>query len=290
MAAAMFGALRIQTCRLPWISTTAARSRPSRTRRKTSTRASASPPTSSSSSSTSLSTERQRQQVELYVDALLEWNVKVNLTARSVTEREEVMGRHVGDSLALLPVIDQAIQQGKTQSSNIRVIDVGSGAGLPGLILAIVRPDWAFTLLEAHRKRCTFMEHVVKEAQLPNVEVHWSRAEEAGREPKRREAYDLSVARAVADLRVLAELCLPFVRVGGSFIAAKGPNPQASSHTEEVEQARTAVKLLGGDIVSTQLVDSSGAHGQRTAVICIKKKPTPVAYPRLPGVPKQKPL
>ncbi|KAL4422347.1 hypothetical protein ABPG75_008544 [Micractinium tetrahymenae] len=293
----------------------------------------------------SLSAEQQRQ-VDAYLDILLDWNQRMNLTA--ITDRGEAYERHVNDSLALLPAIDRCLaeqaqwaaaahrqprqraqgvqqaagedawergagstaaqrtaqqqeQQEQQQASLAaaaaaaevaaaaaappRLIDVGSGAGLPGIILAIARPDWEVTLLDSLQKRCKFTEQAIEAAGLANVRVHWGRAEDAGQAPGLREAHDVAIARAVAELRVLAELCLPLVRPGGHWVAAKGAAP-----AEEVAAAKGALGKLGGKLVAVGEVDSESPEGRRTAVIVAKARPTPAQYPRKPGVPSKKPL
>ncbi|XP_021900888.1 uncharacterized protein LOC110816851 isoform X3 [Carica papaya] len=168
---------------------------------------------------------RQKDQIHLYVDALLQWNQKMNLTA--VTEVSEVMERHVEDSLAILPPIRTSyISCCSPSCDNICLIDVGSGPGLPGLILAIACPGWNVTLLESMNKRCVFLEHAVSVTGLSNVKILRGRAENLGQNACFREHFDVAVARAVAEMRILAEYCLPLVRVGGLFVAAKGHDPQ----------------------------------------------------------------
>ncbi|CAA7407082.1 unnamed protein product [Spirodela intermedia] len=234
----------------------------------------------------------QREQVALYVRALLEWNQRMNLTA--VTDEREVMTRHVEDSLAIIPPLRRYYLShscggggGRVDSDfgRLNVVDVGSGAGLPGLILAIACPNWKITLLESMLKRCLFLEHAVDLTGLSNVQVVRDRAENAGQNLDFREAFDVAVARAVAEMRTLAEYCLPLVRVGGLFVAAKGHDPQ-----EEVESAKNAVRLLGASVIDLCSVESQGPHGRRTAVICHKDRATPAKYPRQPGVPAKTPL
>ncbi|BBN17019.1 16S rRNA (guanine527-N7)-methyltransferase [Marchantia polymorpha subsp. ruderalis] len=228
---------------------------------------------------------RQATQVSSFVDSLLDWNQRMNLTA--VTEREEVMERHIMDSLALLPVLETAYGEHTSKRSveQLEVIDVGTGAGLPGIVFAIARPAWKITLLESLQKRCNFLDYAVERSGLSNVKVVRARAEDGGQDKTHREAYDVAVARAVAEMRVLSELCLPFVRVGGIFVAAKGPGPE-----EEVESAKKAIGLLGASLISISTVDSRGPLGQRTAVVCQKRKSTPAKYPRRPGTPSKTPL
>ena len=228
----------------------------------------------------------QMNQLKVYMSELLEVNKQMNLTA--VREPEEAWQRHVGDSLALLPVIDkhlQASRKGAGGNEPLLVIDVGTGPGLPGMILAVARPKWRFTLLDSMRKRCDFMQSTATKMGLGNVSFVWSRAEDAGQDPKLREKHDLVVARAVAEARVLAELCLPFAREGGLWVAAKGPNPQV-----EVEAAKTSIKKMGGEHLGIELVKSWSNEGQRTALVVRKESKTPSKYPRKPGTPNSSPL
>ncbi|XP_028090487.1 uncharacterized protein LOC114290722 isoform X1 [Camellia sinensis] len=229
-------------------------------------------------------THPQKQQIHLFVDALLQWNQKMNLTA--VREESEIMERHVEDSLALIPPIQSSyLSHCGASCDEIRLVDVGTGAGLPGLILAIACPGWKVTLLESISKRCVFLEHAVDLTGLSNVQVVRERAENLGQNLAFREVFDVSVARAVAELRILAEYCLPLVRVGGLFVAAKGHDP-----LEEVRRAERAIHLMGASVLQMYSVESHGPHGQRTAIVCLKDGPTPRKYPRYPGTPVKSPL
>ncbi|MBA0600660.1 hypothetical protein Gorai_003863, partial [Gossypium raimondii] len=217
---------------------------------------------------------RQKDQIHLYVDALLQWNQKMNLTA--VNEVNEVMERHIEDSLAIIPPIQNSyISSCNNSFDNLRIVDVGSGAGLPGLVLAVACPGWEVTLVESMNKRCLFLEHAVSLIGLSNVQVVRERAEriaqhslygfcnylsalsmanmhsstivigqKLGQDSNFRERFDVAVARAVAEMKVLAEYCLPLVRVGGLFVAAKGHNPQ-----DEVKSAERATKLMGASVL-----------------------------------------
>ncbi|WOL12147.1 hypothetical protein Cni_G20912 [Canna indica] len=228
---------------------------------------------------------QQKEQISLYIRTLLEWNQRMNLTA--VMEENEVMTRHVEDSLAILPPLRRSYMS-HCQSSTfdvLNVVDVGSGAGLPGLILAIAYPSWKITLLESMKKRCLFLEHIVSQTGLSNVQILCERAENVGQCIGFRELYDVAVARAVAEMRILAEYCLPLVRVGGLFVAAKGSDPR-----EEVKSAENAIRLMGASIVELCTVESHSPRGQRTAVICRKDHATPKKYPRHPGIPTKMPL
>lgn len=226
----------------------------------------------------------QKKQIRLYVDTLLQWNQKMNLTA--VTDVDEVMERHIEDSLAILPPIqDSYVSHCNASIDSIKLVDVGTGAGLPGLVLAIACPAWKVTLLESMNKRCDFLEHAVSVTGLSNVEVVRGRAENLGQNVSFREKFDVAVARAVAEMRILAEYCLPLVRVGGLFIAAKGHDPQ-----EEVRNAERSLKLMGSSTLQLCSVESRSPYGQRTAIICSKDRPTPRKYPRDPGTPAKLPL
>ncbi|TYJ38535.1 hypothetical protein E1A91_A05G449500v1 [Gossypium mustelinum] len=219
---------------------------------------------------------RQKDQIHLYVDALLQWN-QMNLTA--VNEVNEVMQRHIEDSLAIIPPIQNSyISSCNNSFDNLRIVDVGSGAGLPGLVLAVACPGWEVTLVESMNKRCLFLEHAVSLIGLSNVQVVRERAEKLGQDSNFRERFDVAVARAVAEMKVLAEYCLPLVRVGGLFVAAKGHNPQ-----DEVKSAERATNLMGASVLQLCSVESHSPHGQRTAIICLKNRPTPRKYPRDPG-------
>jgi len=227
--------------------------------------------------------------LEAYVGRLLEQNRSLNLTG--ATSRREAFDRHVADALALLPALDRLASPAAAEDEGgVTVLDVGSGAGLPGLVLAIARPAWRVTLLDALRKRCTFVEDVAAEVGVGNVEVLWSRAEDAGRAAGRREAYDLVTARAVAPLPVLAELCLPLVRPGGHLVAAKGPEESAA---EELAAARHAIEALGGGRdVRIEAVDafSSDRQSRMTAVLVPKERATGEKFPRRAGIPNKRPL
>ncbi|MFA5113116.1 MAG: 16S rRNA (guanine(527)-N(7))-methyltransferase RsmG [Candidatus Margulisiibacteriota bacterium] len=203
---------------------------------------------------------------DLYLNELVEWNKKFNLTA--ITEPEAIKEKHFADSLLLLEHLPL---------TNESVVDVGAGAGFPGIPLKIARPGLKLTLLEATKKKVGFLDHLIKTLGLAGAEAVWARAEDyAG---THRESFDLAVARAVADLRVLAELCLPLVKVGGAFAAWK-----EVAIEPEVESAQKAVALLGGEISAVI------KHPRRSLLIIKKVRPTPPQYPRRPGVAKKQPL
>ena len=230
----------------------------------------------------------ERRWLDRYLDRLLD--AQFNLTA--IKSREEAIERHVEDSLALLPAVERCAQQASSSSSSlgapgeggkVKLIDVGSGAGMPGLVLALKHDNWDVTLLDSLRKRCDFLSAASED--LDNVSVRWGRAEDVGRDEAHRGRHHVATARAVAEMRVLAELCLPLVSVGGFLVAAKGPEPD-----QEVEAAMPALEKLNAELVGIEPVQSFGDHGQRTVVIVRKRGETPNRYPRQAGTPKRKPL
>jgi len=178
----------------------------------------------------------------------------------------------IEDSLVLLDHLGEAR----------RLVDVGSGGGLPGLALKITRPDLAVTLIEADQAKAAFLVQACTKLDLRDVEVLARRAEEVGRDGRYRESFDVAVARALASMPVLAELCLPLVKVGGRLVAQK-------TASEEVQRAGRAIEAMGGALNRVAAAPSA-ARGAGTVVIVDKVRPTPPAYPRRPGVPARKPL
>jgi 16S rRNA (guanine527-N7)-methyltransferase len=213
-----------------------------------------------------------------YYRELLAWNERVNLTR--IVDHAAVQVQHFLDSLTcalVLPAVARA--------PSYAIVDVGTGAGFPGLPLKVLFPRAGLTLVESARKKAAFLQHVVEVLQFVGVEVLVARAEDAGREPEHREAYDLAVSRAVASLPTLAELCLPLVRVGGLFVAFKGRDAQ-----EEVAAAAGALEALGGCLREVRPVHLPGMEGPRHLVVIAKTRPTPERFPRRPGIPKKRPL
>ena len=219
------------------------------------------------------------EKLNIYARLLVEWNQKMNLTA--ITDPKGIAVKHFADSLTaanLLPV------------GEFSLIDVGTGAGFPGVPLALYRPDCKLTLLDSLNKRLTFLDTVCRETGLTATLIH-ARAEEGGRNPKLREKYDVACARAVANLPVLSEYCLPFVKVGGRFIALKGPD----ADRERTEAAR-GIGVLGGKIadVTALTLPAEPVEGiepmERRLVVVNKVKPTPPAYPRHGSKISKKPL
>ena len=166
-----------------------------------------------------------------------------------------------------------------------KVIDVGAGAGFPGIPLAIIRPDLKFTLVDSLRKRTVFLSELTENLSLNNVEVVWGRAEDIGQNTECREKHDTVIARAVAPLNVLAELCLPLIRIGGTFFAMKGPKAEA-----EVSLAEKAIAILGGKVVSFDSVLLPLIEDSRSLVTISKISSTPRTFPRKAGVPERQPL
>ncbi len=203
------------------------------------------------------------ERLNLYGNLLLEWNEKINLTA--ITEPEEVVVKHFYDCLLFLKNVDLP--------TGASVIDVGTGAGFPGIVLKIARPDIKLTLLDSLNKRINFLNEVLKALNLEAETIH-ARAEEGGQNKLLREKFDFATARAVARLNVLSEYCMPFVKVGGHFVALKGPAAK-----QEAEEAQKAISLLGGEkpkIICENLTEDE----QRCFCIIKKISQTPTKYPR----------
>lgn len=221
-------------------------------------------------------TETQLAAFDAYRRELLRWNEQVNLTR--IVEPEEIATKHFLDSLSVWVALQRL-------PGAERIIDVGSGAGFPGLPLKIALPHLQVTLLESTGKKTKFLEHVVELLDLRGVTVLTARAEEAGRQPAHREQYHVALARAVAALPVLAEYLLPLVRVGGWAIAQKGQTP-----AEEIRAAANALGILGGKAQPPQPVVVPGLAGERHLLVLKKVKPTPPQYPRRAGTPAKKPI
>lgn len=219
-------------------------------------------------------TSEQDAAFRIYAAELAAWNERASLTA--ICGDEAVQIKHFLDSLTCL----LAFPEGEGQ----RVIDVGSGAGFPGLPLKIVRPDLRLTLLESVSKKTDFLRHITKRLALSDVLVLTERAEDAARRGEQREQYDVVVARAVAELRVLAEYALPFCRVGGIAIAQKN-----AGIDDEIANAARALSTLGGVVHNCIPVALPGAS-PRQLIVIIKIAPTPDRYPRRAGMPEKRPL
>ena len=219
------------------------------------------------------------EKLDIYARLLVEWNQKMNLTA--ITDPQGIAVKHFADSLTAASLLPEGA---------FSLIDVGTGAGFPGVPLALYRPDCKLTLLDSLNKRLTFLDTVCRETGLDATLIH-ARAEEGGRNPKLREKYDVACARAVANLPVLSEYCLPFVKVGGRFIALKGPDAD-----RERTEASRGIGVLGGKIgeVTALTLPAEPVEGvepmERRLVVVNKVKSTPPAYPRHGSKISKKPL
>ena len=219
-------------------------------------------------------TEGQFHQFSTYQEILVETNRRMNLT--TITEDAEVWRKHFLDSC--LPFQYVEIPKGAA------VIDVGTGAGFPGIPMRILRPDLRLTMLDSLQKRVHFLESVCQALQIPVHCVH-ARAEFGGKQPDLREQFDVACARAVAAMPLLCEYCLPFVKVGGKFVSYK-----SVSVDEEIAQSKKAVYVLGGEIGKVEKFHLPGSDMERALVVVEKKRSTPKKYPRKAGMPTKEPL
>ncbi len=208
-----------------------------------------------------------------YMNILLEWNNKINLTA--ITEQNDVILKHFIDSLSISSYIEE----------NETVADIGTGAGFPGIPLAIIKKQNKFTLVDSLNKRINFLEEIKEKLNLQNVTTLHMRAEEFGRDKLYREKYDVAVSRAVANLSILVEYLLPTIKIGGRIICMKG-----SQIEEELKESSFAIKQLGGSVKFKKEFNLAGTDIKRNIIIIQKIKDTPKKYPRKAGIPEKKPL
>lgn len=219
-------------------------------------------------------TENQYEQFQKYFELLAEWNEKMNLTA--ITDESGVALKHFADSLSLLNFVD--IPQ------NSSLADVGTGAGFPGVVLKIARPDIRLTLIDSLNKRLVFLNEVCSQLGIDAELIH-SRAEDGARDEKLRESFDFAVSRAVARMNVLSEYCLPYVKVGGAFCAMKG-----AQANEEFKESLNAINTLGGKLEKKYFFELPENGGERAIAVVRKVKNTPQKYPRQSGKIKAKAL
>ncbi len=226
--------------------------------------------------------EQQLEQLETYYRMVIEKNKVMNLTA--ITDREDFIRLHLLDSLAPL-VSGDRLKSLFLSSGTVRMIDVGTGAGFPGIPLKVVCPGLSVTLLDSLRKRVDFLGDVIRELSLTGITAIHSRAEDAARDPALRDHFDLAVSRAVANLSALSEYALPFVRPGGSFLSYKSGEIE-----DELKAAGHAIRVLGGKADPPVRITLPGTDIDRSFVLIQKQKPTPGAYPRKAGTAKRSPL
>jgi len=220
-------------------------------------------------------TQNQQQAFEIYESELLDWNQKFNLTA--IRDVEGIRIKHFLDSLTCLLEMKNL--------KNERVIDVGTGAGFPGIPLKIACPDIRLTLVESVGKKAVFCKHIIEQLKLANIEVLSLRAEEVGRLPKHRAQYDWAIARAVAGLPILSEYLIPLLKIGGCMLAQKGETAHA-----EAQISGNAFKHLGGELQHITKVELPGVVEARFLIVVKKTAATAAAYPRSVGIPAKKPL
>lgn len=217
--------------------------------------------------------ENKQEKFYNYMQLLIQWNEKMNLTA--IIEPKEVLQKHFVDALTILPYLEK----------NIKMIDVGTGAGFPGIPVKIAEDTIEITLLDALNKRLNFLNEVIRTLELSKIETLHLRAEEAGKSKKLREQFDVAVSRAVAPLSVLVEYLLPLVKINGICICMKGSNIE-----EEIENSQKAIQVLGGKIEKIEEFMLPNSDIKRNIIIIKKIHQTPGKYPRKPGTPSKEPI
>ena len=215
----------------------------------------------------------QLEQFFEYMKLLIEWNEKINLTA--ITEPDEIILKHFIDSITILKEI----------KNDARIVDVGTGAGFPGIPLSIMNPTPKITLVDSLNKRLIFLQEVVKKLKLENIEIVHARAEELGQNKKYRESFDVATSRAVANLSTLSEYLIPLVRINGKVISMKAGDTQ-----DEIDGAKKAIKVLGGKIEKVDEFNLPQTDIRRTIILIKKEEKTPNKYPRKAGTPSKDPI
>ena len=218
-------------------------------------------------------TEEQMLQFYKYMELLLEWNEKINLTA--ITEPEEIILKHFVDSLTIAKNIEK----------DSKLVDIGTGAGFPGIPLKIYRRDIAITLVDSLNKRINFLNDVIEKLDLEGIETVHARAEEFGKDKRYRESFDVATSRAVANLATLSEYLVPCVKIKGTCIAMKGSDVE-----EELNKAKKAIQILGGKVKEIESFELPGGTIKRNLIFIKKEKGTPLKYPRKPGTPAKEPI
>jgi len=213
-----------------------------------------------------------------YLELLVQWNQKINLT--SLKTPQEIIIKHFLDSISCIKAINKYID-----TEGVSVIDVGAGAGFPGIPIKIICPSVRLSLLEARKKKTIFLEKVTEEMNFQQVEILNGRAETFGKGADHRERYDIAISRAVAHLNILSEYCLPLVRVGGFFVAQKG-----KSYKKETEKSFKTIQVLGGELIGAENVRIPFINQERYLLVIKKIKDTPSKYPRKEGLPQKRPL
>lgn len=246
----------------------------------------------------------QLEQFFAYMNLLIEWNEKMNLTA--IIEPEEIILKHFIDSITILKNIESKNKskkeiehedeyedeyeyededENKNKNDNIEIVDVGTGAGFPGIPLSIMNPTLKITLVDSLNKRLIFLQEVVDKLNLKNIKIIHARAEEFGQNKNYREKFDFATSRAVANLSTLSEYLIPLVKINGKVISMK-----ASEAHKEIDDAKNAIRILGGKIEKIEEFNLPESDIGRTIIIIKKEKQTPNKYPRKPGTPSKEPI